>query len=160
MEPNRHDFRDFSIMIRALHAADVDKVADIWLSANLQAHSFIPAEYWEGNLESVKSMFPQAEVYVYEDDHGIQGFIGLNGEHIEGVFVSGRMRSHGIGRCLMDYAKRRKTTLTLNVYQRNIRAIRFYLREGFEIQRDSLDAPTGEREYVMAWQRSRTDCEQ
>lgn len=147
-------------MIRALHAADVDRVADIWLSANLQAHSFISAEYWAGNLDSVKRMLPQAEVYVYEDDHGIQGFIGLNGEHIEGIFISGQLQSHGIGRRLMDYMKRRKAMLTLNVYQRNLRAIRFYLREGFKIQREGLDAPTGEGEYVMAWQRSRTDCEQ
>ena len=30
-------------------------------------------------------MLPQAEVYVYEDDKMIQGFIGINDEYIEGI---------------------------------------------------------------------------
>lgn len=40
-----------------------------------------------------KEMLLQEEVYVYENDQKIQGFIGVNGEHIEGIFVSGEMQS-------------------------------------------------------------------
>ena len=40
-----------------------------------------------------KEMLLQAEVYVYENDQKIQGFIGVNGEYIEGIFVSGEMQS-------------------------------------------------------------------
>ena len=35
----------------------------------------------------------QAEVYVYEDDKMIQGFVGLSNEYIEGIFVSDGMQS-------------------------------------------------------------------
>ena len=38
-------------------------------------------------------MLPQAEVYVYEDDKMIQGFIGVSDEYIEGIFVSDEMQS-------------------------------------------------------------------
>jgi len=41
----------------------------------------------------------------------------------------------------------------LNVYQKNTRAISFYQREGFDVQNSGLDEATGEKEYVMAWQR-------
>ena len=54
-------------MIRALKKTDVDKIAEIWLDVNLSAHDFIPAEYWRGNFTAVKEMFPQAEVYVFQD---------------------------------------------------------------------------------------------
>ena len=140
-------------MIRALQKADIDSVAEIWLDTNRKAHAFIPASYWERNFASVKEMLPQAEVYVYETDQGIQGFLGLNGEYIEGIFVSEQAQSHGIGKCLLDCAKDRKPALRLNVYQKNVRAIRFYRREGFQIRRSGLDAATGEPEYEMLWRR-------
>ncbi len=53
-------------------------------------------------------MLPQAEVYVYEDDKMIQGFLGVRDEYIEGIFVSDKMQSHGIGKNLLDYIKDKK----------------------------------------------------
>ena len=141
------------MMIRKLQDADIDRVADIWLDANLKAHSFISPQYWKGNFETVKKMLPQAEVYVYENDREIWGFIGLNGEYIEGIFVSGEMQSRGIGKRLLDFVKTKKTELRLNVYQKNMRAIRFYQREGFKILREGMDEATGEKDYEMTWRR-------
>ena len=36
-------------MIRAFQPADLDRAADLWLAAKLQAHDFIAPEYWKGN---------------------------------------------------------------------------------------------------------------
>ena len=140
-------------MIRKLQKADINRVADIWLKTNLKAHFFISEQYWISNYEFVKEMLPQAEVYVYEDDKMIQGFIGVSDEYIEGIFVSDEMQSHGIGKALLNYAKDKRSKLLLNVYQKNTRAISFYQREGFDVQNSGLDEATGEKEYVMAWQR-------
>ena len=123
-------------MIRKLQNADMDRVAGIWLDANLRAHCFISPQYWKSNFDPVKEMLPRAEVYVYENGREIWGFIGLNGEYIEGIFVSGEMQSRGIGKRLLDFVKTKKTELRLNVYQKNTRAIRFYQREGFKILRE------------------------
>ena len=139
-------------MIRSLQKADINRVADIWLDTNLKAHSFISAQYWESNYELVKEMLSQAEVYVYEDGQKIQGFIGLSDKYIEGIFVSEKMQSLGIGKLFLNYINDRKDVLHLNVYQKNIRAIHFYQREGFEIQCEGLDEATGEKDYVMIWQ--------
>ena len=141
-------------MIRELRKADVNIVADIWLDTNIKAHYFIPAQYWKRNLELVKELLLQATVYVYEDNYEIQGFIGMNGEYIEGIFVSDEMQSHGIGKMLLDYVKSKKEKLLLNAYQKNVRAINFYRREGFQIQCEGLDKLTGEKDYVMIWQRN------
>ena len=68
-------------MIRTLTATDVDRVAEIWLDTNIRAHHFISDRYWKEHFPSVKSMFAQAELYVYEDQDGIEGFIGLDGDY-------------------------------------------------------------------------------
>ena len=141
-------------MIREFQRDDINKVADIWLDTNIKAHNFIPAEYWKSNFKSVKEALLLAEVYVYEYDTEIQGFIGLNDEYVEGIFVSGEMQSQGIGKILLNYAKDKRNKLHLNVYQKNARAISFYKREGFEIQHSGLDEATGEKDYVMTWQHS------
>ena len=138
-------------MIRKLQKVDINRVADIWLKTNLKSHYFVPEQYWTNNYKVVKEMLPQAEVYVYEDDKIIQGFVGINAEYIEGIFVSDEMQSHGIGKILLDYIKDKKVRLQLNVYQKNVRAISFYQREGFTIQGERMDEFTGEKEYVMNW---------
>ena len=139
-------------MIRKLQNGDINRVTDLWLKTNLEAHNFIPEPYWTGNYEAVKKMLPQAEVYVYEDDKMIQGFIGINDEYIEGIFVSDEMQSRGIGKMLLDYIKDKKDRLQLKVYQKNVRAMSFYQREGFTIQSEGMDEFTGEKEYVMNWE--------
>lgn len=141
-------------MIRKLQKVDINRVADIWLKTNLKTHYFISEQYWTNNYEVVKEMLPQAEVYVYEDDKIIQGFIGINDEYIEGIFVSDEMQSRGIGKILLDYIKDKKDRLQLKVYQKNVRAMSFYQREGFTIQSESMDEFTREKEYVMNWESS------
>lgn len=141
-------------MIRKLQKTDINRVADIWLKTNLKAHYFIPEQYWTNNYEVVKEMLPQADVYVYEDDKIIQGFVGINDEYIEGIFVSDEMQSRGIGKILLDYIKDKKDRLQLKVYQKNVRAMSFYQREGFTIQSEEMDEFTREKEYVMNWESS------
>ena len=140
-------------MIRKLRKQDINKVSSIWLDTNIKAHYFIPIQYWKSNFEFVKELLLQATVYVYEDNQKIQGFIGMNDDYIEGIFVSDEMQSQGIGKILLNYAKDKKNKLFLNVYQKNTRAISFYQREGFEIQYSGLDEATGEKDYVMTWQK-------
>ena len=139
-------------MIRKMKNIDINRVADIWLKTNLKAHYFIPEQHWTSNYELVKEMLLQAEVYVYEDNKMIQGFVGLSNEYIEGIFVSDETQSCGIGKLLLDYTKNKKVRLRLNVYQKNTRALSFYQREGFDIQCEGFDGATGEKEYTMLWQ--------
>ena len=58
-------------------------------------------------------MMSQYEVYVFEADKMIQGFVGLNDKYIEGIFVSDEMQSCGIGKLLLDYIKDKKVSLLL-----------------------------------------------
>ena len=140
-------------MIRKLEEANLDAVMQIWLDTNINTHDFIPAEYWSGNYEMVKSLLPEAEVYVYEDDATgeIVGFIGLMDTFVAGLFVKEGMQSKGIGKQLVDYAKNQKERLSLTVYQKNERAVRFYQRDQFVVADEQIDENTNATEYVMVW---------
>ena len=142
-------------MIRQYANDDIDTVMKIWLDTNIQAHDFISADYWKCNFDMVKEILPQAEIYVHEDDgtKQIDGFIGLNDTYIEGIFVKKAAQSKGIGKQLLGYAKEVKSTLRLSVYQKNEKATKFYLREKFSIQSETVDDNTGEKEFVMVWRR-------
>lgn len=138
-------------MIRKMEKEDLNRISKIWLDTNIKAHDFIPAQYWEKNYEPVREMLPQAEVYVWEENGQIQGFAGLYEEYIAGIFVPEQAQSKGIGGQLLNYIKGRKPYLSLKVYQKNIRAVKFYKREGFQIKKESVDQETGEKEYTMEW---------
>ena len=147
-------------MIRELQKTDIDTVSQIWLDANRDAHDFIPAEYWENNFLPVKKMLLQAEVYVYMDEckNEIEGFVGLDQEYIAGIFVRKEARSGGIGKALLDFVKEKKQELTLNVYRKNERAVRFYERQGFQIIDRTVDKSTDEKEYLMKWKGKGSIC--
>lgn len=140
-------------MIRVLEEKDVDTVAKIWLETNIKAHDFIASNYWKEHYEIIKDMFLQAEVYVYEIEKEIMGFIGLDKEYIEGIFVLDQYQKRGIGKALLNHVKDKKEHLSLNVYQKNLNAILFYQREGFCVQYEDVDKNTGEKEYRMVWNR-------
>ena len=142
-------------MIRKFETQDLDTVMQIWLHGNLDAHAFIPASFWKAHFEMVRDMLPQAELYVHENEapRQIDGFIGLTGNHIEGIFVAKAARSKGVGKALLEYAKSRKPSLTLSVYQKNQRALAFYRRKQFVVQSEGIDEDTNEAEIQMLWTR-------
>lgn len=138
-------------MIRDFMLKDIDCIMALWLETNKQTHDFIESSYWNNNFLSVKKMLPQSTIYVYECNNQIQGFIGLIDDYIAGIFISKDNQSRGIGKKLLDYTKERCMKLSLQVYQRNVRAVQFYLREDFTISKEQVDKETGEMEYVMEW---------
>ena len=138
-------------MIRPLGISDMDTVLRIWKTSNLQAHSFVPSGYWERNVELVRKAMSEAEVWIYESDGRIVGFVGLAGDYIAGIFGEMECRSRGIGHALLDFLKKRHRFLLLHVYEKNSRAVAFYRREGFECRDRHVEEDTGEMEWTMAW---------
>ena len=139
-------------IIRRLEKKEIDVVIQIWFEANKRAHDFIPESYWLGKFDEVKDILPQAEVYVYEIDNEIKGFIGLTDNYIAGIFIASECQSKGIGKELLCYAKEKKENLSLSVYIKNSRAINFYKRENFKLISENLDEYTGEKEFYMTWE--------
>lgn len=139
--------------IRQANICETDEIMRIWKNENIRAHNFIPPDYWEQNYAAVKNILPHAEVYVYTCKGEILGFAGLNGSHIEGIFVDNGKQRIGIGSKLLTEIKAIKSVLNLNVYRKNANAVRFYLKNNFEIIDETTDEFTGEKDYVMEWKK-------
>jgi putative acetyltransferase len=140
-------------VIRPMEKEDLDEILQIWLSANCEAHPFVPEHYWRENLSAVRQALPGAQVLLWEEDGCILGFIGLQGEYIAGLFVRGGSRGRGVGKALLCAAKEGRRELSLSVYEKNSGALRFYLREGFVPQETGTDSGSKERELLMRWKR-------
>ena len=138
-------------MIRTFKKEDTEAVMRIWLNGNLEAHGFVPADYWRENLPMVEEQLPEADIFVWEENGSIRGFLGIQDGFIAGIFVDSSCRSEGIGKKLLDHAKTIYPSLSLKVYQKNTRAAGFYFREGFFAESEGMDEETGEPEYTMVW---------
>lgn len=138
-------------IIRSFTKSDTEPVMKIWLNSNIDAHPFVPEDYWRSYYQMVGEQLSQAEVYVLESEGVIRGFIGLDGSYIAGIFVEQKHRSAGIGRQLLEHARKLHPVLSLHVYQKNQRAVDFYLREGFSVTAEGLDDETGNTELTMTW---------
>lgn len=140
-------------MVRKSTNNDLEKIIKIWLDSNISVHSYIPQEYWTSNAKYVKEAIQEAEVYVYEDSREIKGFIGINKGHIEGIFVEEKYRNQGIGKELISYCKIKNNKLTLEVYKKNTKAIKFYEREQFKPIKEYVDEANNEIEILMEWKK-------
>ena len=138
-------------MIRKFEKNDINAVMEIWVNENIRTHNFIAKEYWKNNYEYVKDILPKADIYVYILDEQVVGFVGVNNNYVEGIFVDINNQHSGIGTSLLDRIKENKDSLTLNVYKKNANAIKFYEKNNFIITSENIDKDTNEIEYTMTW---------
>lgn len=140
-------------MIRKFEKNDIKEVMRIWENENIKAHDFISKDYWKNNYKHVKEILPKSEVYVYVFNEQILGFIGINNNLIEGIFVNENNHNTGIGTALLNKVKESKDNLTLSVYKKNTNSIKFYEKNNFIIINEKVDKNTNEIEYEMLWKR-------
>lgn len=138
-------------MIRKFNIEDLDAVMDIWLTTNISSHDFIEETYWHESFSMVREMIPLASVHVYELKGEVAGFMGVVQDEVAGIFIKDAHQSRGAGKRLLNQVKADHSILSLKVYVKNVRALDFYLREGFVIRSEQADLMTGESEYVMQW---------
>ncbi|WP_334323338.1 GNAT family N-acetyltransferase [Gilliamella apicola] len=135
-------------MIREFKSADLDKVMEIWLQGNEQAHNFIDSNFFKQNFDIVEMLIPMSTVYVQDLD-GIKGFIGITENYISGLFVEQDYRRQGTGKALVNKAKQRYNELFVHVYKKNTDAINFFLSQNFEIISESINEESNESELLL-----------
>lgn len=142
-------------MIREFKEEDTVKVMTIWTKGNFKAHPFIEKDYWLENFNRVKEEYLyKSETYVYVEDEEIKGFISLlDNSYIGELFVKTDCARQGIGKRLLNYVKEKYDKLTLNVYEKNVDATLFYVAMGFKNKKIQIDEDTGEKEYIMEWEK-------
>lgn len=139
-------------MIRKFELKDIDEVMSIWLNTNISAHIFIDKLHWENAYDTVKSLLPLSDLFVWTDSNTIKAFVGItDNSYIAGLFVDVHYQSQGIGKQLLAYAKSQYSKLELDVFAENDGAIRFYQRNGFAVTQTKMNFDFNHEEYHMVW---------
>ncbi|NLI91207.1 MAG: GNAT family N-acetyltransferase [Peptococcaceae bacterium] len=144
-ESNKQEF-----FIRRYRETDQEEVLKVWLRESLKSHSFIPAEFWKGYLDTLRNQYlPEWNTFVAEQDGQIIGFISLVGNYVGALFVSTEFQRQGIGSALLDFAYKTFGSLFVDVYKENIQALAFYKKIGFLARREKIQPETGQALITM-----------
>jgi putative acetyltransferase len=131
-------------MIRLYHPPhDTEAVLQVWYDAARFAYTFVPEDFWASEREDIRSKYlPLAQTWVYEQKGAIVGFLSLLDNHIGGLFVAPEQQGEGIGTKLIGHARTLHATLSLDVFEQNAPALRFYERRGFVVVGNSVHEAT------------------
>ncbi len=107
----------------------------IWESAVKATHGFLKEEdfnFYKSKL--ISDYFPQLKLYAYySDSKEITGFMGIDGNKLEMLFIHDSFRGKGIGKKLLKYAVNTLNVNKVDVNEQNDKAIGFYEVFGFII---------------------------
>ena len=141
-------------MIRKWNTNLFDSLLELWLESTTYAHPFIAEQYWQESLPIVRDTYlPAADTWVWEDAGQLQGFVSvIQGRFVGALFVAPECLHLGIGTALLDAVKQHYTDLSLEVYQKNCRAVNFYHAQGFRIEDSAWQDETRHPTWIMRWQ--------
>jgi GNAT superfamily N-acetyltransferase len=126
-----------AIEIRPATVEDATRIADVWLSSWRATFDFEPAYPDEDVRRWVREeLLVEAEDWVATDPSNgdsVIALLGLSDTMVEQLYVRPDRIGRGVGRALLELAKRRRPDgLDLYCFAANDRARRFYERNGFE----------------------------
>lgn len=147
------------MIIRLMKLEETEVVADLWLETSIAAHSFVAEEFWYKHYDEIKDKYlPCSVTYVAEEDEQAIGFISiLAWKKIGGLFVAVDFQRQGIGRTLLEQAKVLCTSLELDVYAKNEKAVQFYLKQGFNPLLAYRGGDTGQESFRLRWLKNKAD---
>lgn len=119
--------------IRKSTLADGARVMEIWRRAVDATHLFLRTEDRSDIEAEVAAFLPRAplDLAVDENDRAI-GFMLLDGNHMEALFIDPDFRGSGVGRALVEDAVKRHPDLSADVNEQNLQAVGFYEWLGFQ----------------------------
>jgi len=119
--------------LRPSASADVPHLHSLWRRSVRATHHFLAEADFREIDRVVGSLYlPNAQLVVAVDDsdHPL-GFMGMNGSHIDSLFIDPDHRGAGLGRMLVEHAARLCGVVTVDVNEQNDQAVGFYRKLGF-----------------------------
>ncbi|WP_053218351.1 GNAT family N-acetyltransferase [Virgibacillus senegalensis] len=141
--------------IRPAKNIEVNKLVEIWYEGSLIAHDFIDKTFWESKqTEMAERYFPMSENFVVSKEKDVVGFVSMIDHYLAALFIDVNHQGRGYGKELLEFIKRRRENIQLKVYEKNKKAVDFYLKNGFVIKEEIIDEQTSEKEFLMEWEKS------
>ena len=143
------------ITLRPYRASDEDAAIALWLETWQQAYPSIDfvarVAWWRERWRN--ELVPNAAIVVAEQEGALLGFVTIDPTgYLDQLVVSPSQWGSTLGDALIDEAKRRsRDGITLLVNADNVRAIRFYKRNGFVDAGADVNPTSGKPVLKMAW---------
>jgi putative acetyltransferase len=144
-----------SVSLRPYRADDEEAAIALWQRTWQQAYPSIDfaqrlpwwRERWRGEL------VPQSSIVVADQAGAPVGFVTIDGDgYLDQLVVAPEQWGSDVARLLVDEAKQLSPEgITLHVNKDNIRAVRFYERNGFARVGDGVNPTSGRPVLKMAW---------
>jgi len=151
------------LTLRRATRADAVTLADIHIAARATAmpwlrvvHSAEETHWWMTQV-----VVPRLEVWVADRAGDALGFLALQDEWVEQLYVEPSAWRIGAGSMLLEHAKlRRPNGLKLWTFQRNALARAFYRKHCFTEQRETDGCANEEREpdVLLEWRSFTSSC--
>jgi GNAT superfamily N-acetyltransferase len=124
------------VAIRRAVDDDADEIADVYLASFRTTYAFAGIHTDDDVRRWVReTVVVSEETWVVVDPDGsIAGFMALDGDQLDQLYLRPGRTGHGIGGRLLHLAMtRRPAGLSLYTFQVNLGARRFYERHGFTV---------------------------
>jgi putative acetyltransferase len=158
-DPGRHLTTSFTL--RPYRAEDEDAAIALWQTTWQQAYPSIDfaarVPWWGERWRS--ELVPNAAIIVAEQAQKLVGFVTIDPKnYLDQLVVAPDHWGTGLAAALLDEAKRRSpASITLLVNDDNMRAVRFYERNGFVQTGQDVNPASGRVVLKMEWKTKREE---
>jgi len=124
-------------LLRPARGDDAEGITKVFIHTREVSWTFLKWTYDQSFMLGLfrDEVLPKQTVWVAENETGILGFMALEGEELDRLYVMPEMHHQGIGRALLEKAKTLNPEgLCLWVFQENHQARGFYEHHGFVLQ--------------------------
>lgn len=120
--------------IRKAQLEDHPALLGIWEQSVRASHDFLTEQDIQALLPMVRDQaLPGLEVWVLCEGSIPIGFMGLDDDKLEALFISPASFRQGGGKAMLEHARKLKGQLRVDVNEQNPRAVEFYLSNGFMV---------------------------
>lgn len=132
------------VRTRKSEIRDAQRTIEIWRRAVDATHDFLKPEDRLAIDREVQDFLPSAPLWLAVDDNDCAiGFMLLEGESIEALFIDPAFHGRGVGKAMVAHALEGRSSITTNVNEQNLQAVGFYEHLGFVRTSRSTDDGQG-----------------
>lgn len=114
---------------------EISRFVAIWESAVTATHQFLsPWDILEIKPEVEKALKEIRQLYCCCDGDTAMGFVGVEKDKVEMLFVDAAVRGRGVGKKLLQYAVNELGARYVNVNEQNEMGVGFYDHMGFHTE--------------------------
>lgn len=122
-----------SLPIEQPTPSDYDALTELWEASVRATHHFLSEEDILFFKPLVRNEFLQSvQLYCIREER-IMGFMGIDGNKIEMLFIDPASRGKGLGKALLHYAVQELGVSKVDVNEQNDEAVGFYRKMGFNV---------------------------